>query len=259
MRTVTPLDRPNQSSRRRQEQLLFLRYQRDGDPAAREQLVRQFLPLARKLARRYERASEPLDDLIQVASLALVKAIDRYDATRGDAFTSYAVPTILGELKRYFRDSGWALHVPRGMQELVLRVNSAVELLARELGRSPSPQQVAIKLDVPVEDVLQAMEASSAYDTMSLDAPRKTSDDTNGTIAESFGREDDRFEFVEDSASIQRGLKALPERERRIIYLRFAEGLTQAEIARRVGLSQMHVSRLIRRSVDRIRRLAVVA
>jgi RNA polymerase sigma-B factor len=263
MRTITAPDRPAVrpfrspvSLQRREEHALFVRYHRHGDSAAREELIQRFLPLARKLARRYERASEPLDDLVQVASLALIKAVDRYDPDRGDAFSSYAVPTILGELKRYFRDSGWALHVPRGMQELVLRVNSAVERLSRELGRSPSPQQIAIKLDVPVEDVLEAMEAASAYDTMSLDAPRRAGEDDPGTLADGLGHTDERFEFVEDNASIQRGLRALPGRERQIMYLRFMEGLTQAEIAERVGLSQMHVSRLIRRSVERIRTVA---
>ena len=257
-RSLGPSRQPLPTWQRRQEQLLFIRYHRDGDTAARDELVQRFLPLARKLARRYERASEPLDDLVQVASLALVKAVDRYDPSRGDAFSSYAVPTILGELKRYFRDSGWALHVPRGTQELVLRVNGAIERLGRELGRSPSPQQVAIKLDVPVEDVLMAMEAASAYDTMSLDAPRRTSDEDPGTLADGLGHHDDRFEFVEDSASIERGLRSLPERDRLIIFLRFNEGLTQAEIAERVGLSQMHVSRLIRRSLERMRMVAGV-
>jgi RNA polymerase sigma-B factor len=244
---------PASLTQRREEQELFIRYQRDGDTAARSELVERFLPLARRLARRYEQASEPLDDLFQVASLALVKAIDRFDSSRGDAFSSYAVPTILGELKRHFRDSGWALHVPRGMQERVLEVNKAVESLARELGRSPNPQEVSSTLKLPVEQVLEAMEAGAAYNTTSFDTPRRTEGDEPGTIADTLGQTDDRFELIEESATIQRGLLALPERERSIIYLRFAEGLTQAEIAERIGISQMHVSRLIRRSIDRVR------
>jgi RNA polymerase sigma-B factor len=238
---------------RREEQTLFFRYQRDGDTNARRELVDRFLPLARRLARRYEQGSEPLEDLVQVASLALLKAIDRFDAARGDAFSSYAVPTILGELKRHFRDAGWALHVPRGLQERVLEVNTAVEGLSRELGRSPSPQQVSDQLDVPVEEVLEAMEAGGAYNTTSLDMPRRTGDEEPRTIAETLGETDERFELIEESATINRGLRSLPERERSIIYLRFAEGLTQAEIAKRIGISQMHVSRLIRRAIERVR------
>jgi RNA polymerase sigma-B factor len=235
---------------------LFQRYHRDGDLTARDELVERFLPLARRLARRYERASEPLDDLIQVASLGLIKAIDRFDADRGDAFSSYAVPTILGELKRHFRDSGWAVHMPRGLQERVLEVNAAVERLSRDLGHSPSPQQLALKLETPVEQVLEALEAGAAYDTISLDRPRRASEDDIGTIADGLGQTDEGFELIEDRVTIGRGFKALPQRERTILYLRFAEGLTQAEIGERVGMSQMHVSRLIRRAIDRLRVVA---
>jgi len=248
--------RSESSNGRRHEQLLFVRYQRQGDMAAREELVRRFLPLARRLARRYERASEPLDDLVQVASVGLVKAIDRFETEQGTGFSSYAVPTILGELKRYFRDSGWALHVPRGMQERVLKVNEAVEHLSGELGRSPTPQQVAAQLHLPVEDVLEAMEAGAAYDTVSLDAPLRSSDDERTSLADSMGDTDGRFELVERSATLGRVLRAMPERERSILYLRFAEGLTQVEIAERVGISQMHVSRLIRRALERLRVVA---
>ena len=256
MRTI-PHTAAAPGGERLREQLLFERFQRDGDLAARAELVERFLPLARKLARRYERASEPLDDLIQVASLGLLKAIDRFDADRGDAFSSYAVPTILGELKRHFRDSGWSVHVPRGLQERVLEVNAAVERLSRDLGRSPSPQQVALKLDLPVERVLEAMEAGAAYDTVSLDRPRRSLDEEpGGTLADGIGETDDRFELVEDRLTIGRGVRALPQRERTILYLRFAEGLTQAEIGERMGMSQMHVSRLIRRAIDRLRAVA---
>jgi RNA polymerase sigma-B factor len=241
---------------RKQEQLLFLRYRRDGDMAAREALVRRFLPLARRLARRYERASEPLEDLVQVASVGLVKAIDRFETGQGTGFSSYAVPTILGELKRHFRDSGWALHVPRGMQERVLKVNEAVEHLSGDLGRSPTPQQVADELSLPVEEVLEAMEAGAAYDTISLDAPLRSSDDERTTFADSMGDTDGRYELVEYSATLGRVLHAMPERERSILYLRFAEGLTQVEIAERIGISQMHVSRLIRRALERLRVVA---
>jgi RNA polymerase sigma-B factor len=247
---------PATPATRAYERELFERFQRDGDIAARAELVDRFLPLARKLARRYERASEPLDDLIQVASLGLVKAIDRFDCERGDAFSSYAVPTILGELKRHFRDAGWAVHVPRGLQERVLEVNAAVERLSRDLGHSPTPQQVAIKLNRPVEQVLEALEAGAAYDAVSLDMPRRSDDDESGTIADGLGHTDDSFELVEDRATIGRSLKALPLRERKILYLRFAEGLTQAEIGERMGMSQMHVSRLIRRAIDRLRVVA---
>ena len=238
------------------ERLLFVRYQRNGDMAAREELVKRFLPLARRLARRYERASEPLEDLVQVASVGLVKAIDRFETEQGTGFSSYAVPTILGELKRHFRDSGWALHVPRGMQEKVLKVNEAVEHLSGELGRSPSPQQVAEQLGMPVEEVLEAMEAGAAYDTVSLDAPLRSSEDEGATFADSMGEADERFELVEHSATLGRVFRAMPERERTILYLRFAEGLTQVEIAERIGISQMHVSRLIRRALERLRVVA---
>ena len=256
MRTI-PHSAAKPGGERLREQCLFERLQRDGDLAARAELVERFLPLARKLARRYERASEPLDDLIQVASLGLLKAIDRFDADRGDAFSSYAVPTILGELKRHFRDSGWSVHVPRGMQERVLEVNAAVERLSRDLGRSPSPQQVALKLELSVEQVLEAMEAEAAYDTTSLDRPRRSLDDEpGGILADGIGETDDRFELVEDRLTIGRGVRALPQRERTILYLRFAEGLTQAEIGERMGMSQMHVSRLIRRAIDRLRAVA---
>jgi RNA polymerase sigma-B factor len=254
MRTVSYS--PTKSADRAYERELFERVQCHGDLAARTELVERFLPLARKLARRYERASEPLEDLIQVASLGLLKAIDRFDCERGDAFSSYAVPTILGELKRHFRDAGWAVHVPRGLQERVLDVNAAVERLSRDLGRSPSPQQVAIKLGLPIEQVLEALEAGAAYDAISLDGPRRAGDEESDTVADGLGQADERFELIEDRATIGRGFKSLPQRERRILYLRFAEGLTQAEIGERMEMSQMHVSRLIRRAIDRLRVVA---
>jgi RNA polymerase sigma-B factor len=250
---------PPSLTQKREEQILFVRYQRQGDTRARTELVERFLPLARRLARRYEQASEPLDDLVQVASLALVKAIDRFDAGRGDAFSSYAVPTILGELKRHFRDAGWALHVPRGMQERVLDVNNTIEGLSRELGRSPTARELSAEMNVPVERVLEAMEAGAAYNTTSYDMPRRSDGEEAGSIAEMLGQPDERFELVEESVTIQRGLTALPQREREIMFLRFAQGLTQAEIAERIGISQMHVSRLIRRSIDRVRAITAAA
>jgi RNA polymerase sigma-B factor len=257
LETLSALARSrDQADGRNHEHILFVRYRRDGDMAAREELVKRFLPLARRLARRYERASEPLEDLVQVASVGLVKAIDRFETGQGTGFSSYAVPTILGELKRHFRDSGWALHVPRGMQERVLKVNEAVEHLSGELGRSPTPQQVADELSLPVEEVLEAMEAGAAYDTVSLDAPLRSSEDERTTFADSMGETDGRFELVEHSATLGRVLRAMPERERSILYLRFAEGLTQVEIAERIGISQMHVSRLIRRALERLRVVA---
>jgi RNA polymerase sigma-B factor len=246
-------DRP---SARRLEQLLFRRHQRDGDLHARRELIERYLPLARSLARRYERRGESFDDLVQVASLGLVKAIDRFDPDREIRFSSYAVPTMLGELRRYFRDSGWALHVPREMQERVLKVNTAMERLSAELGRSPSPQQVADELDLPVEDVLEAIEANAAYEASSLDTPLASRDDAGQSIAEAFGEEDEQFELVEGRVSIGPALRTLPERERMILHLRFVEDLKQSEIAERIGVSQMHVSRLIRRALEQVRAAA---
>jgi RNA polymerase sigma-B factor len=241
---------------RAHETMLFVRYQRDGDVSARETLIERFLPLARRLARRYERASEPLEDLVQVASLGLVKAIDRFEPDQGAGFSSYAVPTILGELKRHFRDAGWALHVPRGMQERVLKVNETVERLSGVLGRSPSAQEISRELDIPAEEVLEALEAGAAYDTVSLDAPLRTSEDDGVSFVESLGMTDMRFDLVEHGVGLERALRAMPERERTILFLRFAQGLTQVEIAERVGISQMHVSRLIRRALERLRVVA---
>jgi RNA polymerase sigma-B factor len=233
---------------------LLLRYRNAGDLRARDQLIERFLPLARQLARRYQRPNEALDDLVQVASIGLVKAVDRFDPERGTAFSSYAVPTILGELKRYFRDSGWAVHVPRGMQERVMGLNQAIGRLSRELGRSPSARELAEALSVPREEVLETMEAAVAYDAASLEAPR--GDDDADSWADSLGAEDERYELIEYSATIAPTLRALPERDRTVLHLRFVEDLTQSEIAERIGVSQMHVSRLIRRALTRLRAVA---
>jgi len=254
--TASEEKRP-QSANTREDRKLLIRYHTDGDMQAREELVERFLPLARQLARRYQRQNEPLDDLMQVASMGLVKAIDRFDPERGTAFSTYAVPTILGELKRYFRDSGWAVHVPRGMQERVMKLDQASQELHRRLGRSPSAAELAQELDLSSEEVLEAMEAASAYDAISLEEQRsESSDPQEPTYADSLGSEEERYELVEYGATIAPTMKALSERERLILHLRFVEDLTQSEIADRIGVSQMHVSRLIRRALARLRAVA---
>lgn len=233
---------------------LFVRWQRDRDPAAREALVRQFMPLARGLARRYGRSSEPFEDLLQVASLGLLKALDRYDTDRGP-FPSFAVPTILGEMRRYFRDSGWAVHVPRGAQERALKVRDAQERLANENGRAPTVNQLAEYLEFDVEDVIDALQAVQAYDTLSLDAPRPRADGEVVAYGDTLGQDDERYELVELDATVSAVLGHVPARERAILRMRFVEDLTQTEIAERVGISQMQVSRLLRRSLEQLRTL----
>ena len=244
------------SERAREDHRLLRRYHGDGEVAARDELVQRFLPLARQLARRYQRGNEPLDDLIQVASIGLVKAVDRFDPERGTAFSSYAVPTILGELKRYFRDAGWAVHVPRGMQERVMSVNQAINRLSRDLGRSPTAGEIAAEIGMEIEVVLEALEAAIAYDAVSLDTPRTSEEEDGDTYADTVGVIDERFELVEYQSAIGPTMRALPPRDRLVLKLRFEEDLTQLEIAERIGVSQMHVSRLIRRALKRLRTVA---
>jgi RNA polymerase sigma-B factor len=238
---------------------LLMRYRGGGDEGAREELVERFLPLARQLARRYARPNEPIDDLFQVASMGLLKAVDRFDPERGNAFSTFAVPTIVGELKRYFRDTGWAVHVPRPIQERIGQVNKAMNELSRDLGRSPSPNQLADRVGVSVEDVLEALEAAKAFDAISLDMPRGGAENEGSAYAETVGETDERFEMVEYNAVIEPTMAALPDRDRLILRLRFERDLTQSEIADRLGISQMHVSRIIRRSLDRLRTVAEAA
>jgi RNA polymerase sigma-B factor len=227
-----------------------------GDTAARDALVERFLPLARQLARRYQRSNEPFDDLLQVASIGLVKAVDRFDPERGVAFSSYAVPTILGELKRYFRDSGWAVHVPRGVQERVLKVDQTVSALSGRLGRAPSVAEIAEAMELTIEQVLEAMDASQAYSTVSLEATRSSEDEGGDTHAETLGAVEERYELIEYGATIDRTLRALSERDRLVLKLRFVDDLTQSEIAGRIGVSQMQISRIIRRALTRLQAVA---
>jgi RNA polymerase sigma-B factor len=233
---------------------LLQRYRCDGDLSAREELVERFLPLASKLASRYRNAGEPLEDLVQVACVGLLKALDRYEPERGGSFTRYAVPTMLGELKRHFRDKGWALHVPRSTQELALKVSDALGVLPARLGRSPGAGDVADWIGVPVEDVIEAMEAATAYDATSLGAPRPGGDEDDGgrALGDLIATEEPGYELVELKEALDGPLRALTNRERLILHLRFNEDMTQTQIARRVGLSQMHVSRLLRRSVAKL-------
>jgi RNA polymerase sigma-B factor len=236
--------------------LLFKRWQRDRDPRAREELARRFLPLARKLARRYSGAREPFDDLLQVASLGLVKAIDRYDADRGTAFSSFAVPTILGELKRYFRDLGWAVHVPRGAQELAVKVEEVNHRLTARDGRAPSVQSLAQYMELAVEDVLDALETARAHHAASLDAPHDDGEGDSGALVDTFGRPDRLLVGADDRLTVGAAARLLSESEREVLFLRFVEDLTQSEIAARVGVSQMQISRILSRSLARLRELA---
>jgi RNA polymerase sigma-B factor len=247
---ASPEDR---AARAQEDRRLLIRYHREGDPAAREQLVTRFLPLARQLARRYQRGGEQLDDLIQVASLGLLKAIDRFDPARETAFSSFAVPTILGELKRHFRDKGWSVRVPRDLQELAVKVDRVGDEMSRELGRAPTPAELAERTGTTLEQVLEAREASAAYRAVSLDRPRSEDEEEGDSFADAFGAVDPGFGLAEDSATVERLMRVLNEREREVLRLRFAEDLTQSEIGQRVGVSQMHVSRLIRQSIARLR------
>jgi RNA polymerase sigma-B factor len=238
--------------RSREDRRLLERLHRTGDPQAREQLVERFLPLARQLARRYQHGGEQLDDLVQVASLGLLKAIDRFDPERTTAFSSFAVPTILGELKRHFRDKGWSVRVPRDLQELAVRVDRVSDELARELGRAPTLAEVAERTGGSTEQVLEAREAAGAYRAVSLDRPRDDEEDEGG-MGDIVGIEDPGFGVAEDAATVERLMRVLSAREREVLRLRFAEDLTQSEIGARVGVSQMHVSRLIRQAVAQLR------
>jgi RNA polymerase sigma-B factor len=246
---------PERIARAEMDRRLLVRYHREGDRAAREELVQRFLPLARQLARRYAHGGEPLDDLIQVASPGLLKAVDRFDPDRETAFSSFAVPTILGEIKRHFRDRGWSVRVPRDLQELAVRVERGADEAARELGRAPTIDELAKRLDVSAEQVLEAREAAAAYRAVSLDRPR-SEDEDDDTVAASFGAEDPGYALAEEAATVAHLMRRLTEREREVLRLRFVEDLTQSEIGQRVGVSQMHVSRIIRQAVTRLRELA---
>jgi RNA polymerase sigma-B factor len=244
---------------RETERQLLVRYHEEGDLAAREELCERFLPLARDLALRYTYTDEPLDDLLQVASLGLIKAIDRFEPGRGTKFTSYAAPTILGELKRHFRDKGWSLHVPRDLQERTLAVSRATEVLSKELGRSPKVREVAGHLGCSVEQVLEAQEAAASYEAASLDAPAGRDDEESASLIDLLGENDSSYDLVEDRQAIASTWATLPEVERQVLELRFMHDLTQREIGERIGYSQMHVSRLLRRALNRVETAAAAA
>jgi RNA polymerase sigma-B factor len=227
-------------------------YRRTGDRRVRDELVEEHAPLAHFLASRFANRGEPRDDLVQVALVGLFKAVERFDPDRGLQFSTFATPTILGELKRHFRDRGWAVRVPRRVQELHLQLGRIVSALGQEKGRSPTPGEVAERAGVSEESVLEAMEAGSLYRLVSLDGS-VTPDDEGGELAACLGDDDPEFERIEHRSEIAELLNVLPARERRIVELRFFESMTQSEIAEHVGVSQMHVSRLLNRSLDRLR------
>jgi RNA polymerase sigma-B factor len=236
---------------------LFRRLRDDNDLRAREELVRRFLPLARKLAARYSNPYEPFEDLLQVASIGLLGAIDRFDASRGVAFPSFAIPTILGELKRYFRSTGWSAHVPRRAQELALQIDRASRQLSSRAGRAPTVPELAQYLELSTEDVLLGLDAGRAHYAVSLDAPAINANDDSEpeTLGSSIGSDDDRFGLVETRTSIAAALRRLPYIEREALRLRLNDDLKQTEIADHLGCSQMQVSRLLRRAAARVREM----
>jgi RNA polymerase sigma-B factor len=235
------------------DKILLRRYHKDGDLQAREQLIEQYMSLVRSLARRYSYRGEQLEDLVQIGAIGLIKAIDRFDLDRGVELTTYATPNIIGEIKRHFRDKGWSVRVPRGLQELNVQLSRLVEQLTVQFSRSPTIPELAKAAGVEEELVLEALESGRAYTSLSLSVGGGGGDDDDLDPLESLGTEEHQYEVSEDRAVLAPGFKALDERERKILQLRFFDGLTQSQIAQQVGISQMHVSRLIRRSLEKIR------
>jgi RNA polymerase sigma-B factor len=234
---------------------LFERWRRRGDERARAELVQRHLPLVRQLARRYSYTSEPLDDLVQVGSVGLLNALSRYDPHVGSSFKAFAVPTILGELRRHFRDSAWSVHLPRSLQERTRAVQVAINGLQGTLGRSPTIAEIAERMQLTSEQVIEALDARMAYRVESLDAPVDPGDERDQWRTQ--GEVDEGFENAERSAVLSRALKALPPRELALVRLRFHEDLSQSEIGRKLGISQMHVSRLLRRALARMEAITV--
>ena len=254
---VPPAGAHEDPDRATADRRLFDRYVDDRDPTDRDAVVERFLPLARQLAARYQRPEEPFDDVYQVACFGLVKAVDRFDVERGVAFSSYAVPTITGEIKRHFRDRAWSVRVPRDLQDLALRVEKVIGELTRDLGRQPSVDDVAAITDSEPEDVLEAMQASSAYRATSLDTPRAGGDDEPGaTLGDTVGVIEEGYGRAEQRALLDELMRCLTAREREVVSLRFGQDLTQAAIGERVGVSQMQVSRVLRQALTKLRALA---
>jgi RNA polymerase sigma-B factor len=231
----------------------------DGSPERaklRNQLVRMHLPLVEHLARRFRNRGEPLDDLTQVATIGLIKSVDRFDIDRGVEFSTYATPTVVGEIKRHFRDKGWAVRVPRRLQELRLSLTTATGELSQRHGRAPTVHELAEHLKISEEEVLEGLESANAYSTLSLDVP--DTDDESPAVADTLGAEDDALEGVEYRESLKPLLEQLPPREKRILLLRFFGNMTQSQIAQEVGISQMHVSRLLARTLAQLRERLLV-
>lgn len=236
---------------------LFARLREHGDLTARDVLATMFLPLAKRLAQRYVRSSEPREDLVQVASVGLLKAIDRFDPRRGNNFTSFAIPTVLGELRRYFRDATWAVHVPRSAQERAAAIDAAQEELRGERHTAPTVDEIAEYLQISAEDVLGGLLASRAYDADSLDAPAARGEDGEGRSGlEEIGADDESYELIEADASAVPAIRELSRGDRRVLHMRFVGEMSQSEIAARIGVSQMQVSRILSRSLAHLRELA---
>jgi RNA polymerase sigma-B factor len=240
------------------ESVAFRQYRDTGDRGLRDALFERMMPLAHQVALRYQASHEPVDDLLQVARLGLLKAIERFDPDREVRFSSYAVPTIAGELKRHFRDTSWSIHLPRGLQERVLRVEEAERRLAARTGTPPGVEEVALEAGLTIEQALEALQATSARESRSLDEPVGGRDDDGEarTVATAVGQVEPGYELVEDRAAVGVALKCLTERERLIVQLRFEHEMTQAQIAERIGVSQMQVSRLLRRCLGKLREVA---
>ena len=236
------------------EKELLRRVHDEGDPAAREEMITRYLPLVRSLARRFSSRGQAVEDLIQVGSIGLIKAIDRFDTSRGVELSTYATPTILGEIKRYFRDKGWAVKVPRALQDLNIRLNRVIEQLTVELNRSPTIPEMAEACDATEEEVLEALESGRAYNSLSIYSSGTSDDEDAMELLDFLGTEAGEYELVEQRRYLAPAMERLDDRERLILHLRFFEGMTQTQIATRVGISQMHVSRLIRKSIEVMRR-----
>lgn len=254
LRTQIPLKKSKRSMRDKQKtKELFKLYKETGDEQAREQLVLAHLNLARFLASKFKNRGESLDDLVQVATIGLIKAIDRFDISRGLEFTTFATPTIMGEIKRHFRDKGWSVRVPRRLQELSAKVTQVSDKLTEKLQRSPSVDEIAQALDVSVDEVLEAMESAHAYTSVSLDVPQGDDDDgtQSSTVIDKYALVDEDLESSDDRIVLEQAIKDFSEREQQIIRMRFLEGFTQVEIAQKLQISQVQVSRLLRKTLQK--------